>query len=655
MRKYYIIIIVLLCFKTNINFAGVIRYANKNISNSIQNRDSIYNYFKLYNDYKIDSIGTCNIFVDKWIEYYFKNNGIIDHFSISEWELFFEKELGMASISKDKKLEVKISFPLAVLYHTQEKFSKAKILFEVIYNNGFNGNSEIYKSTLIKLEECYRSEKNLKKSIEIRKVRIENKYINSFWEIYRDFYLFDLAIEDFNVNEVKPKKNGIKLLRYYMYLGDMYLMNNEIDSARLIFKNGLQYTNSLIHENSNILKIPKEYTNFYLGYFNGKIAKCNIEIGNYKESIPSLIYNNTLNSEDLTNQRFVWSALAECYIGIKEKNKAFNSILNIRRLSNLTKYDSSYYLKIMYSYYEMIEKLDSSIYYLKLYQQYTSASLLKNIENKSTVLLIKYETEKLNNKIKNQNIKYENLFILFIWSIIILILVVYFYFTKIQYSKKLQNVNLDLKLMTDELSISDKNKNILLKELNHRVKNNLQLIISFMNIKLNEYENNSKIYDFVEEIQNRIMVISSIYENIYKTDSYEKIYLNKILPEIITRLESLYKLHNTSFQIQYIIDPIVVTSNHSLFISLIMNEAISNSVKHAFNNSSSNNIINIEIVSIGTNEFQFTISDNGSSFDISSRNNGFGLNFIKLISQQLNSEYFLDYSNGVIHRLILKI
>ena len=623
--------------------------------NKIELIESAYRYFGLEKELKSNKSNAQILFVDKYLYYYLnessKKTEFLEKYTAKQWQYVFEHTYN--DLVKNNNLFYKVNFILGQIYHAQEKFIDAPRFLEIIYKNRNNVNEAIYKSTLIKLEECYRITKDFSKSIEIRNKRIERKYINSYWEIYRDFYLYDLAIEDFNKNVEIPNENTIKILRYYLHKGDLYLLNNEIEKAKLNYQKGLERTKYFINQkDSNNVTL---LLNYHLGYFIGSIAICDIRNGKIAESIDALLYNNQLNVRDITNKKIVWTELAKCYILLKDKKSSKNAIQQVKYYSNLSSYDTIVVSKILADYFEMTGKYDSSNYYLKMNQHYNNLLYNKIINNKVQLYLIKYNNEKLNNNLNIEKVKYANLFIILLINALILSLLIYFYLIQSNNFKNLQKTNDELNLLANELSTSNRNKIILLKELNHRVKNNLQLINSYMNIKSRDYQYNADIDNFVDEIQKRILVISSIYEIIYKTDSYEILKLEDLIPQITSNIIQIFQSNDFSIKAQYDIEPIEVSSNIGLFICLIINESISNSTKYGFYANSSNNIISIQIRPLNENQFHFTISDNGTGIDETNSKLGFGLNFMKLISQQLNAEYNIySSSEGVTHDFKIK-
>lgn len=188
-------------------------------------------------------------------------------------------------------------------------------------------------------------------------------------------------------------------------------------------------------------------------------------------------------------------------------------------------------------------------------------------------------------------------------------------------------------------------RNVLLKEVHHRVKNNLQLILSLARLK------NRKEKIGIHDIEDSIHSIASAYEAIYKSERFDKIsikdYLNKIIKPILLNQNTKFTLKATESykNIDFLIP-----------IGLIITELVNNTLKHAFSKSSENEI------SISVEEFDKSLliiyKDNGRGFSNDFLNSiqkldSFGINIISSLVKQLDG--VLNFSNQEGARIEIKI
>jgi two-component sensor histidine kinase len=167
-----------------------------------------------------------------------------------------------------------------------------------------------------------------------------------------------------------------------------------------------------------------------------------------------------------------------------------------------------------------------------------------------------------------------------------------------------QKAKQDLELMLKE-------KTILLQEVNHRVKNNLAIIGSLMNLQSEKSKDDYHKQLFIE-CRNRLDSISTVHELIYKSKNYTHIDFKDYLNQIINHITGSYK----SFEYIKIvkdIEEVQVNISSAIPLALIVNELITNSYKHAFISKKEGEIV-IKLTEKDGQVF-LTISDNGQGFD----------------------------------------
>jgi two-component sensor histidine kinase len=204
------------------------------------------------------------------------------------------------------------------------------------------------------------------------------------------------------------------------------------------------------------------------------------------------------------------------------------------------------------------------------------------------------------------------------------------------FGRMMNNTNYKIKKAKQEIVKNNEEKSVMLKEIHHRVKNNLQVVNSLLRMQSrNMVDENVK--EVFKSAQNRVITMARLHENIYQTKDLKNINVSKYFTELI---RDLIKNNTIDKQIssQLHISQIKMSIDVLLPVSLIINEIVSNSLKHAFNGSL-NGEIKIELIEVEGKECKLTVCDNGfaSNIDMLSDNfNSTGVTLIKTLTRQLN-------------------
>jgi two-component sensor histidine kinase len=184
--------------------------------------------------------------------------------------------------------------------------------------------------------------------------------------------------------------------------------------------------------------------------------------------------------------------------------------------------------------------------------------------------------------------------------------------------------------------LSKEEKEVMLKELHHRVKNNMQIIISLMRLQ------NEKINDFASkqafiECENRIQSMALVHQCLYKSQDIStidvSIYLNDLVKYIFSGQHKIkYSLY---------IEKINLTLDKIIPLGIVINEILTNSIKYAFNDLQ-NGTVSLTLAKFENNKHILTITDNGKGFDtrlvVKTESNSIGLELIKSLIEQIDGE-----------------
>jgi two-component system, sensor histidine kinase PdtaS len=199
---------------------------------------------------------------------------------------------------------------------------------------------------------------------------------------------------------------------------------------------------------------------------------------------------------------------------------------------------------------------------------------------------------------------------------------------------RLLMANQQLETINQKIVAQDEEKTILVKEIHHRVKNNLQIISSLLRLQSGEIENKELKAHF-EEATNRIAVMATIHQRLYDGNELSKIQLTTYIQNLAT---DIHRVFSSGKEIQFDIHSEIPSIGLKSIVpfGLIINELISNSLKYAFVNSQSGKV-SIAITSLPNREgIQLQYEDNGIWQGNATNANGFGLELIDMLTEQLD-------------------
>jgi PAS domain S-box-containing protein len=200
--------------------------------------------------------------------------------------------------------------------------------------------------------------------------------------------------------------------------------------------------------------------------------------------------------------------------------------------------------------------------------------------------------------------------------------------------------------MEQKVARSLKEKEILLKEIHHRVKNNMQVISSLLFMQA-ETLTDETVKDILRESQNRVKSIALVHEKLYQSTDLDRIDYIDYLRRITSHLFESFEVNPSRIALKIDAEPVYLNIDKAVPCSLIVNEMLSNSLKHAFPGGRKG-VITIDLKSRGEN-FILTYSDDGVgipetiAFD---RTESMGMQLIMGLTEQINGSIVLDRHGG---------
>ena len=188
------------------------------------------------------------------------------------------------------------------------------------------------------------------------------------------------------------------------------------------------------------------------------------------------------------------------------------------------------------------------------------------------------------------------------------------------------------------LNIALEENKILFKEVHHRTKNNMQVVMSLLESQSFKIDD-PKYKKMFETHVDRLKAMSLMHKNLYSNHSYEEVDIQEYLEEIAQSLQTY-----TEYHIHTDIDPVFIDMRIAMNLGLIFNEAVTNSIEHAFDEEEGN--IDISFKELG-HRYLLSIEDDGKGFDTSQTYKSLGLSLIKDLSVTLpHSTIDIDGEKG---------
>ncbi|MEX0646926.1 MAG: histidine kinase dimerization/phosphoacceptor domain -containing protein [Balneolaceae bacterium] len=188
-----------------------------------------------------------------------------------------------------------------------------------------------------------------------------------------------------------------------------------------------------------------------------------------------------------------------------------------------------------------------------------------------------------------------------------------------------------------KISNSLKEKNVMLAEIHHRVKNNLAVINGLLEMQIWNFEGEESA-KVLRESQLRIQSIALVHEKLYQSDNFASIYISDYVKELVESIASSFKMPEKEIHVDYEFDQLNLTINQAIPFSLLLNESVVNVYKYAFNETKTGNIV-ISLKRKG-DKAVLKIDDDGAGIPGEEDSDyKLGMTIIDTLSKQLEGNY----------------
>lgn len=422
-------------------------------------------------------------------------------------------------------------------------------------------------------------------------------------------------------------------------IGQVYIAQKKYDQALAIFEYCLKFEK----KNDNRNNFAMSSRSLSLVYFGKKDFKKSLEyaetalktfqeIGNqsgegdmYREIGTIFLATNQLQKAlEYTQKGLVISTKIGELESIKFCYENLSAIY-----SKLNNYKEAYRNQVLF------KKMSDSMFNSEVNNKVTQIQMTYEFEKKQKQLenLQREKEEKLQSKAKKQ----QNLMIAILLTLFFLCLITIGIYLNLKASKKQKSI---VEKQNEQIQLSLTEKETLLREIHHRVKNNLQIISSLLNMQSEDIDD-PKVLLSIQEGQSRVQAMSLIHQNLYQSETIDKVSIENYFKELTNYLSTMYLGDLNTVKVEIETANILFDFDTAIPLGLIVNELVSNAYKHAFSNRKEG-VILIKISTENQLDYRLIVSNNGeplpADFDIL-KSKSLGIKLVTILSKQLRGSF----------------
>lgn len=325
----------------------------------------------------------------------------------------------------------------------------------------------------------------------------------------------------------------------------------------------------------------------------------------------------------------------------------------LEQLVNTLKEMNDFYRALSYQT-ELLAVRDSLLNKEKANQVASLQAQFESERRASEIQLLQNESKILSLTLRQQRVWRWALGTGLLMALIILLVLYNRFMLKKKANKTLEEKNALIEEKDRHLEKSLREKELLLKEIHHRVKNNLQTVSSLLNLQSRTFTDQG-MTAAIKESQSRVKSMALIHQKLYQNEDISTIDFQEYTQDLISYLFNMYDQQKN---IRYEIEPFSVNLDvdTAVPLGLILNELVSNSLKHAFTDLEEG-LIQIAVESVGDGKLRLEVSDNGRGFPAGfnqEKATSMGLRLVKSLSRQLQADLTVRSENGILYQIDFK-
>ncbi len=594
----------------------------------------------------------------------FSYMGLCFHYQASYDSAFYyhEKALSINERRGDNRKMAHNIDNIALLYHQLANFpelikysSRALETRSIIpgfssRTNYYNFGGEIFRDKALQEAIAYHK-KALKEERDKNGSNIGGS-LNNIGSVYYNNQMYDSAIFYLRAGAVEILKSGVmnSYAGHLHELGEALRENGEYAESERVFLEAMAIWDSIGTRHS-------------ISIVRGNLARLYFLMEKYSAGLTYLDQSLTM-VEGMAFNPFcikLWTLKARYLMKLGQVENAI--VLAKRALSEAQK--KKVVISILNSY-ELLSEVYNSTGDYELSMQYSKEfNLLKdqlyNGESSLQIaqLQVQYETDKKNKEIELLNAQNESqkakLFqreIILMAGSLAVILFGFAYHKRQKYIRKLASQNDFIEHQRKELALKNHEKDVLLGEIHHRVKNNLQVISSLLKLQSRQLVD-EKAQNAVLEGRDRVKAMALIHQCLYQHDQFSSIRIDDYIKKLVDNLIYSHGYNESEIQLHLDLDKLYLNVDTALPVGLIINELVSNCFKHAFSKSRKNQIY----IQFKRNEKELIlmVKDNGTGMPDkdfhSEKIRSFGIGLIHSLVEELEGNMVFSHNDGTSVRI----
>ncbi|MCM4174262.1 histidine kinase [Arenibacter sp. TNZ] len=605
--------------------------------------------------------------VQERFDYFFGTTNRYSENSAYDWQATVNVYHNNAQKVNDTISTTKYELMQSQLYYDIGDFSKSVAIANQLYKKIENLDMESKRILLDLIDNNYAKLGLYDRQFEIRNEKknlgLTDKVI--FYDIYSNLGLHRTAMNDYIKDKLKTIREDdyYGQAQYQNNVGNYLLLDMSIPTALTYYKKAKGFIDVYLNDISRE-KTDEEISNGNLlkGIIEGNIGKCHALLKEYDIAIPYLensIELITEHNKGKFSSEMVENTLelADCHLQKEEYEKAKEYLLQGPepiKIENILRKN-----RLLASYYDRIGDFKNSVDFLKrnvrirdslnrnessMKKQQLAAVAGQEIEySKKMMEQQKKDLEQSRSDLQAKEERINIVFISLIFTLLGFAGLVFAYLKSI----KNQRLIAEQKRII-EASLVEKDS--LLKEIHHRVKNNLQMVSSLLSLQTKNTRSKAAI-EALEEGKSRVKAMALIHQKLYQNDDLSVIEMQGYIESLINSVQSVYKKGGHNINIAIDAEGVELDIDRAIPFGLILNELVSNSFKYAFPDDDENGKIYIHLRKNGSQEGYFEYTDNGIGLpeDTDDRaNSSMGIRLMNRLVNQLQSTLNIDKtSEGV--------
>lgn len=463
---------------------------------------------------------------------------------------------------------------------------------------------------------------------------------------------------EFNKNFTENDTNALASL--YNDVGVYFNRLKNSDSAEVCFLKAKQILNSLKYSDES-----KTHYEFFKALVGGNLGLSYYNKGQIAKAMPLLkedIYYS-LKYKDYASAFNSYNLMVECLIKINNKSLANNYLDSAENLINKHLKDVGSrlnFLFLKFGFYQSQKDFAGANRYLTQYLHLKDSLAIQekeqNILNSGIALKIEQKEFELSekNKILEQktleDARHKTFRAYLFAGILLLMGVIVFLMLRNYFSKKRESelslINQKIKLQNTQIEQSLREKEVLIKEVHHRVKNNLQIITSMLSLQICK-EEGKQTASILYDAKQRINAIALTHEMLYKNSNLSRIPINEYIESLVRQIESSFPRTDIKLITELNSNNKKINIDNAVPLGLLINELLTNSFKHAFPNNE-NGIITVKLFETENNSV-ISVKDNGIGLPgdyKSAEKHSMGMDLINILAEQIEAKLTIKNTKG---------